>query len=570
MKTLFSVFSILFLVSSPSNFAVPKPSEEKVNQKLMAAQSKYTPQLMKLGERVHAVFGYAYSNYSYVEGDDGIIVIDSGWDTGQAKRSIADYRKITNKPVVAIIYTHLHIDHFSGMASIMEGQSSDVPTYGPEGWSRWYNESQSGAGAKMMQRAMTQMGAALPKGPDGDIGNAIGAPMMATGGAFTHRPNISVREPMDVTISGVRFKLIPADGDIPENLVIWMPDDEVVFAGDIPIHSTFPALETVRFEAERDPRALITTLEMILDLSPKYAVPGHGRVLVGKEDVLEVFSSGRDLVAFMVDQLDRLYVKGLSSDEIIDTLKIPAKLKNHPEFQPHYHRIEWMIKTMYFKRAGFVGETVDYLTLTNSEEAKRLVPLLGGPEQVKAHAKAAMQKGESRWAARLATYVMNVAPSDAEAIKIRQKAFLQIARTTESANERNYLLTAIREENGELDWKKMMAPSRFIAAGNQEAQDIHLVMKSRFRAEAADGFATTISVRIDGSKANTAYTVRNNVLFVEEGDGGNVDATVSLSRNTLNKIAANLTTWGEAYKSEDIKIVGGDKDKAEFLFTLIE
>ena len=110
------------------------PAEQMVNPKLAKRMELYKPSLQPVGDRVHAVIGYDYSNYAYIEGDDGIIVIDTGWFPGQAKRSIADYREqISDKPIAAIIYTHSHIDHNGAVSAIMGGPTTRYTCLWPQG-----------------------------------------------------------------------------------------------------------------------------------------------------------------------------------------------------------------------------------------------------------------------------------------------------------------------------------------------------------------------------------------------------------------------------------------------------
>ena len=543
---------------------------QKVNPQLADRMKMFDQErLIKVGERVYVAFGYEYSNYTFIEGDDGIIVVDTGWFPGQAKRGIADFREqVSDKPIVAILYTHLHTDHFGGAGAIMKGEDGNIPVYGPEGWERIVNEGFSNLRPTIIRRANMQMGILLPEGEEGTVGNGINRSPRADGiPELAFPPTIEVGDEMEVVIAGVRIQMMYTDGDVPENLFIWLPDDKVLFTGDTPMHGTFPAIETVRFEADRNPRALYAVMDKVLELEPEYLINGHGRVMMGAEDVRDVAIANRDVTQFMVDQLDRLFVKGLSPDQIVDTLELPPALAKHPDLQPYYHRVEWMIRQMYVKRAGFIGESMDYVSLTNNQEARRLVPLLGGPAKVRQQARAALDADDARWASRLATYALEVDPKDAEARKIRQDAFLRVARTTVSANERNYMLSIIEEENGAFDWQKISAQGEYEVIKGQELDMVLGLMRSRFRAEAADNEALIARVTVSGQPRY--YQVRNNILIISEEAPGKVDASLVMERDTLDRIAANLTTWSAALESGKIQ-VDGDAATASKLSVLIE
>jgi len=544
---------------------------QKVNPELAKFHERYKPALVKTSPRVHAVNSYDYSAYGYIEGDDGVIVVDTGWFPGQAKRSIADYRKITDKPIVAIIYTHLHLDHYGGAKEIMAGQNPDIPVYGPKGWQGWVNDSFSTLRPAMYKRIFMQMGMLLPDGEEGTVGSGVGSkPAIASGGTsvLSFPPTIDVAEYTKLNISGVNIHLIPTPGDLNEHLYVWLPDDKVLFVGDV-LAGTFPAIETVRFEAERDPQKQIEAYKRALELKPNYIIGGHGRVLMGAEDARDVMQANLDVTEFMVDQLDRLYLKGLSADQVIDQLKLPPALESHPDMQRHYHRLEWMIKTMHLKRAGFVGSSMDYVTLTESEEAKRLVKLLGGTENVMQSAQQALESGEPRWAARLATYALEVDPASKAALKLRQKAFLKVAQKTDSANERNYLLTIIKDENGEIDWKGLFSNADLQIIREQDTEAVLKLMKVRFRAEDANNDHFVLKLDVTGDAEPHYLNVRNNTLFLLDGPPAAIDGEATMSRDTLDHIAANKTDWRIAVEQGQLQIANG-RENFERLAALIE
>ncbi|MCH1491060.1 MAG: MBL fold metallo-hydrolase [Luminiphilus sp.] len=147
-------------------------NEQQVNPELLELQLKQKPLLRKLGDRVFATEFIGYSNHGFIEGDDGIIVIDGGWFPGTTAMAITELRKYTDKPVAAIIYTHLHLDHFGGMGPIMAGQSGDIPVYGPAHWQKWVTRLLKTDRESILRRVYLQMGMLLPQGPEGTVGMA--------------------------------------------------------------------------------------------------------------------------------------------------------------------------------------------------------------------------------------------------------------------------------------------------------------------------------------------------------------------------------------------------------------
>ena len=549
--------AVAFSVVLPETKAAS--SEQKVNPELLELAQKQKPMLRKLGERVYATEFLGYSNHGFIEGDDGIIVVDGGWFPTTTGQAIEELRQYTDKPVVAIIYTHLHLDHYSGIGPIMAGQADDIPVYGPQDWEQWPTRLLKTDRESILRRVYLQMGMLLPRGVDGTVGNGIGpSPVPEPNDPLSYPPTIDVGAPISVEIAGVPLQIMPMDGDVPEHLWVWLPEDRVLFSGDAPPHGVFPAVETARFEIGRDPDEMLRAVETSLALEPEFIVPGHSRILMGREEIDEIMSMTRDTIAFLVDQVNRYALNDRSVDEMLDTQHLPPAIAAHPELQPYYHRWEWMARQRFIKLTGFIDDSMDYLSLNEIDESRRLVPLLGGRERVLALASTSVD-GEPRWAARLATYLLHVDPADAQAREIRQQAFLKVAQTTNSTNERNYLLGLILEEKGEIDFKKQLAPLNARAYASLSSLSLLERLKFRFMAENADNVELALRVRVEDQDFD--LTVRNNVLLVKSAvESG--EPSVEMSREDLVAVAAHMKSLSD--------VNGWDKGPMAELTALIE
>ena len=107
------------------------------------------------------------------------------------------------------------------------------------------------------------------------------------------------------------------------------------------------------------------------------------------------------------------------------------------------------------KRAGFIDDWMDYLSHNAYDEAARLVPALGGRDKVIDMAEAHVSS-DPQWAARLATYLILTNENDEKARQVRQQASIRFAQVTSSTNQRNYLLGLVAEENGDIDFDRML------------------------------------------------------------------------------------------------------------------
>ena len=73
------------------------------------------------------------SNIIFIVGKEGVVVIDSGASLQIAQMTIRQLRTVTKAPVVAILNTHYHGDHWLGNHGFVEAYGKDVPIYAHAG-----------------------------------------------------------------------------------------------------------------------------------------------------------------------------------------------------------------------------------------------------------------------------------------------------------------------------------------------------------------------------------------------------------------------------------------------------
>lgn len=401
------------------------------------------------------------------------------------------------------------------------------------------------------------------------MGAGVGPVTRMDGYAGYELPTTTINKKTEIMINGVRMVLIPTPGDIDSHMMIWLPDEKVLFTGDI-LGGVLPYVATARFEKERTALKFVTSLDRALQYPAKYAVPGHGRPLLGSEDVHDVLLTNRDTAQFLADQVTRYVVKGYSPDQIIDTLKLPPYIASHPDLQPHYHRLDWLIRGLYLKRAGWVTDLVSLSRHTDSEEAKRLIKLLGGVDAVVEEAIKAHKKDDYRWAVRLAQYVLLIDPENKLALDVQTESFRGIANTTVSANERNYLLTSIKKD---IPWKMVYAKTGMKIRPKQPSSELLELMRTRFKAENALEEEMTIGIKINREDGGHTLEVRRGILLYEKVNPEKADGRAILPRELLVKLNVGVISWSEALDKKLIKVESGEdavKKFASFIELLVE
>ena len=97
--------------------------------------------LFKVTDRVYQVRGESLANVTFVESDNGYIVIDPLTTAEVAAYALGLlHEHVGEKPIVAMIYSHTHSDHFGGVRGMIsedQVESGEVRVFASEGFVEW-------------------------------------------------------------------------------------------------------------------------------------------------------------------------------------------------------------------------------------------------------------------------------------------------------------------------------------------------------------------------------------------------------------------------------------------------
>jgi alkyl sulfatase BDS1-like metallo-beta-lactamase superfamily hydrolase len=252
----------------------------------------------------YQVRGLDLSNMTLVEGRDGVIVIDPLISSECAAAALDLYRSERgNRPVTAVIYTHCHVDHFGGVRGVVSGDDvagGRVPVLAPEGFLEHAVAENVYAGTAMARRAAYMYGAALPPGPEGQLGAGLG--MTTSTGTVTLIPptrEITATGQEEV-LDGVRlvFQVTPGT-EAPAEMNFLFPDTGALCMAENATH-TLHNLLTLRGALVRDPRIWARYLTEAIDLFADRAeveFASHHWPTWGRDRIVELLSLQRDLYA---------------------------------------------------------------------------------------------------------------------------------------------------------------------------------------------------------------------------------------------------------------------------------
>ena len=184
--------------------------------------------LYRLAPGLYQVRNFDNSNVSFVETPRGWIVIDPLTVAEVARAAFALLKKhVADKPVVAVLYTHTHTDHFAGVAGIVDPAdvaAGKIQIIAPKGFVEEVVSEWMIAGPAMGRRAFYQFGYFLPRGPRGHAGMGMGTAIAAGTQGFIP-PTLEIeRTGQSVTIDGMEivFQMTPG-AEAPAEFNFWIP-----------------------------------------------------------------------------------------------------------------------------------------------------------------------------------------------------------------------------------------------------------------------------------------------------------------------------------------------------------
>lgn len=406
---------------------------------LVAHCAQFPKHSLTLAEGVHGFVGYAASNVYVIEGADSLAVIDTTESTAAATNILADLRKLTDKPVETIVYTHSHRDHISG-ASVFAGED-DPEIIAWHGFSSDIVGDLKGPGQAMLDRTRKQFGFGLSFPEERvNIGCGPGDRPVQGMGAGHLAPGTLIDAPRStMKLAGRTVDLIHAPGETPDHLQIWMPGLRLLISGDNYYHS-FPNLYPIRGSRYRDFDAWADSLDTMLALEPEILAPGHTLPVTGADAIRERLTDYRDAIRFVIEATADAMNAGQSPDEIASALRLPDNLAGKPWLQEHYGRLDWAVRAYAAGTVGwFDANPTNLGRLGPRAEADRIIALAGGAEAV---LDAARASDDPQWSLELVDRLIATDAHVAEARTIKIDAMRVLADRQINATARNFYLVS--------------------------------------------------------------------------------------------------------------------------------
>ena len=494
--------------------------------------------LFKVTDGVYQVRGESLANVTFVESETGYIVIDPLTTVETAAYALnLLHEHVGTRPVVAVVYSHTHSDHFGGVKGVISEEdvsSGRVRVIAPDGFTEWVLKEQGLAAEGMASRNAYMYGENLVPGPAGIVDTGLGQAIEGGEVTFIEPTDIVGPQGERLTIDGVDLDFMYAPGEAPTGMHCYLPKHRTLHVADncyMCLHNVY----TIRGAFPRDAMQWADSVARSLQYEEaEILVSGHNWPVFGRSEVRTFLGQQRDGIRYMHDQTLRLMSHGYVPSEIADIIEFPPSLARLWHLRGYYGTLKHNVRGIYAYYLGWYdGNPATLDPLPPRELARKTLEYMGGTDAVLARVREDLEAGRYRWVVHVLDQVIWAEPEHRGARDLAAAAHTQLGYGAENATWRNAYLSAAQElREGVPEGMKNPRSLRDVTKG----MSVLLALNA-------------LSVRLNGSKAvesrfvvnwkvsDTAEAchseLTNAVLINRGGADPNAGATVVLSRLAL-------------------------------------
>jgi alkyl sulfatase BDS1-like metallo-beta-lactamase superfamily hydrolase len=349
-----------------------------------------------------------------------------GFEASVHKRN---FDAVDDGPTRYILFTQGHVDHVGG-ADLFHEEGTKVVAHAN-------NQAHQQDDARISAFRAMRSGFAFAD----TIAKAFQYIQENTGGSIPPQsrpaPDITFDDRYELELGGLRMELLwTPGGETTDSMVVWLPDHDVVFTGNLfsALFGHFPNLVTIRGDRYREALVFIESLERVLALEPELLLPGHGGPVVGKETIREELTRLRDAVQYVHDET----VKGMNRGTDVHTLMREIQLPPELEVGEGYGKVSWSVRAIWENYAGWFhhSSTTELYDVPEKAVHQDLVELAGGADAIAERAAKRLEAGEPVEAIHLAEVALSGAPTNVAALEVMVAAHEKL-----ESESKNFWLT---------------------------------------------------------------------------------------------------------------------------------
>jgi alkyl sulfatase BDS1-like metallo-beta-lactamase superfamily hydrolase len=527
---------------------------------------------------VYQVRGFDLANISFVKGEKGWIVFDptTAAETARAALELVD-EHLGKRPVVAVVYSHSHADHFGGVRGIVKEEdvrSGKVEIIAPLDFMSHAVSENVYAGNAMSRRLFYQYGVLLPASPYGHTGQGL-AQNVAAGNLGLIAPTRIIEKPIEeLTIDGVKMIFQNTPGtEAPSEMNTYFPDRKALWMAEN-VSGTMHNIYTLRGALVRDALAWSKYINEALYLYGKEAevmFASHHWPRWGNERVQEVLRAQRDAYAHINNQVLHLANQGVTINEIHNLYSPPPSLQAQWHVRGYHGSPEHNSRAVINRYLGYWdANPATLIPLSPADSAPLYVEMMGGAAKIMKKAAALHEEGKYRLAQEIMNKLVYAEPDNQEAKDLLADIFEQIGYQQENPGLRNSFLAGALELRSGIPAgasPKSTGPDMIRAMTTELFLDFLAI---RMDSKKAEGMEFTINLSTPDNGERFVVELSNATLTNIVGhQADDADLTITINRSDLEQTMMGATPFSEQIESGKAKLVGDKKVFDQLVSTLV-
>lgn len=528
---------------------------------------------------IYQVRGFDLANITFIKGKTGWIVFDplTSKETAKAALNLVN-EKLGARPVVAVIYSHNHADHWAGVQGVVneaDVRNGKVKIIAPADFMEHAISENIYAGNAMNRRLFYQYGVLLPASPFGHVDQAIGK-TVSSGTVGLIPPNVIIDKPIqELTVDGVEMIFQNTPGtEAPSEMNTYFPQFKAFWAAEN-ITGTIHNIYTLRGAPVRDSLGWSKYINDALyrfgqDTEVMFA--SHSWPRWGNDRVQEVMRGQRDMYAHLNNQVLHLANQGVTINEIHNVYEVPESLQQQWIARGYHGSFEHNSRGVVNRYLGYWdANPTTLIPLSPGDSAPLYVEMMGGSEKIIAKGQKLYDSGDYLLCTEILNKLVYAEPGNQGAKDLLADCFEQFGYQMESPSVRNSFLAAAFE----------------LRNGIPEGTTPNTMTPDVARAIPTDLFLDFIAIQMDSREAEDLEFVINWIQpdngekFVIEMSNAtltnikgyqvdNPDLTITINRSDLEKVLSGQSNFDEMAKDGTIKLEGDPEVVEQLKKTLVQ
>jgi alkyl sulfatase BDS1-like metallo-beta-lactamase superfamily hydrolase len=528
---------------------------------------------------IYQVRGFDLANISFIKGKTGWIVIDplTAKETSSAALKFVN-EKLGERPVVAVIISHSHGDHFGGIRGVVDADAlaaGKVQIIAPKGFIYESISENLFGGNAMTRRKSYTYADLVPPGPYGHVDQAIGK-AVASGDVGILPPTKVIDESIEeMTIDGVRMVFQNTPGtEAPAEMNTWFPDFKAFWAAENMVAGLHNIL-TLRGAPVRDALAWSKYInEALYRFGDQTEVmfASHSWPRWGKERIQEVMRGQRDMYANLNNQVMHLANTGVTINQIHNVYKPPKSLQQLWYARGYHGSYEHNSRAIIQRYFGYWDlNPATLVPLSPEDSAPLYVEMMGGADKIIAKGRELYDQGKYRYAMEILNKLVYAQPDNQTAKDLLADNYEQLGYQSESPALRNSYLSGAKElRDGVIAVKAAKAGSPdFVRGTTTELFLNYLGIQMDSRKAEGMKFKINLATPDDGEKF--IIEMSNATLTTIAGyQAKDADLTITIDRRDLEDVMIGVAKFTDKVSAGKAKMVGNPQVLAQLGSTMVK